>query len=220
MEHNQHDKKSFFITGTGTEIGKTTISAWLCTHFGCDYFKPIQTGTAHDTADSVAVQQLSRQCTVHPSVYSFGAPYSPHIAAQLEGSEILSSNITLPITTRPLIVEGAGGVMVPINGELLLIDLMLELKMPAIVVASAGLGTINHTLLTVLALRSYGIKVCGIILNNIANIDAKDVARNAQSIEKYSDTEILDVLSYLNNTDDLHTILPSAALHKLFANCH
>ncbi len=171
-----------FITGTGTEIGKTVVTAWLCAHTGASYFKPIQTGFATDS-DSETISNLAG-VTTHPECYKYLAPLSPLAAARKENSVINMSNILLPRADR-LVIEGAGGVLVPITDILLTTDLIKHLKVPALVVAASGLGTINHTLLTLEALRARNIQTLGVIMNGDPNPE------NAELIEHFSGMPVL-----------------------------
>jgi dethiobiotin synthetase len=172
-----------FITGTGTDVGKTLVCCWLCLHTGFDYFKPIQTGVAVSEADATFVSNMAK-VNVHDGIYAYDAPLSPHLAARLAGSSIDLDNIKLPSVER-LIVEGAGGVLVPLNERYLMIDLIQRLKLPVILVASSELGTINHTLLSLAALRSREIAISGVIVNGHANQD------NCDAIEFYGKTKVL-----------------------------
>ena len=171
----------FFITGTDTHIGKTVVSAWLCTQLKASYWKPIQTGSMEGT-DTSWIQSLG--ISTYPESYCYQAPLSPHLAAAQEGDTIALSSIKLP-TDQPLVVEGAGGVLVPLNERCLMIDLIQALHLPTIVVASTRLGTINHTLLTIEALKHRSIPIKGIILNGLPNADI------IEAIEYFSQTPIL-----------------------------
>ena len=142
----------FFITGTDTGIGKTVVSALLCAALGAIYWKPIQTG-AREGTDRTTVMRLAalpRDRTL-PEAYRFAPPVSPHLAARCAGVRIELRKIKfrrLSLASANLIVEGAGGALVPINDTQLMIDLMWHLKLPALLVARTSLGTINHTLLS------------------------------------------------------------------------
>ncbi len=171
-----------FISGTDTSVGKTLISAWLCLHTKAAYFKPIQTGADED-CDTQTVKALS-QTKVFTSTYRFSHPVSPHLAARLENSEIHLKNIHLP-ETEDLIVEGAGGVLTPINEHDLMIDLMRHCDLPTILVARSSLGTINHTLLSLAALRQAKINVLGVIVNGEPHPE------NCQAIAYYGKTKVL-----------------------------
>nr|CRH07661.1 Dethiobiotin synthetase [Candidatus Magnetococcus massalia] len=158
-----------FVTGTDTEAGKSIASAWLVRQLQADYWKPIQSGLEEQT-DSQKVAHLAGLSPgqVLPERFRLQRPMSPHISAELEGVSIGLDDFQLPQTTAPLVVEGAGGVLVPLNGRDLMIDLMVQLDLPVIVTARTGLGTINHTLLTLEALRSRGLTVLGLILSGAA----------------------------------------------------
>jgi len=170
-----------FITGTDTDVGKTLVSSWLCLHSDYKYFKPIQTGNTEET-DTEKVKKLG--ILTHEEIYSYKEPLSPHLAARLENDEINMQNIILP-KENDLIVEGAGGVLVPINKSHLMVDLMCKFSLPIILVARSALGTINHTLLSIEALRARKLNILGVILNGPINIE------NAKAIEFYGNIKIL-----------------------------
>lgn len=177
-----------FISGTGTDIGKTLVCSWICLHTKYAYFKPIQTGSAEGTdtetdTDTETVKKLSDTVT-YKEAYSYEPPVSPHLAARLAGDRIDIDKINLPNQAN-LIVEGSGGVLVPINENSLVVDLMRLWNLPVIVVASTRLGTINHTLLTIEALRNRGISILGIIMSGETNEE------NSKAIEFYGNVEIL-----------------------------
>ena len=171
-----------FITGTDTNVGKTLISSWIALHNGFSYFKPIQTGTK-DGSDSLEVHKLSKT-KIHPENYVYKEPLSPHLAANVENDMIDIEKIVLP-PSRNLIIEGAGGVLVPINDTYLMVDLIEKLGAPVILVARTTLGTINHTLLSLEALRSRNIPVLGVIMNGEKSL------QNSQAIEAYGRTSVL-----------------------------
>lgn len=179
-----------FITGTDTNIGKTLVSSWLCLHTQYDYFKPIQTGVV-EGRDSDVVSQLSG-VTIHPEAYCFQAPVSPHWAAQLEGHRIDIEHIHLPQVST-LIVEGAGGVLVPVNEHTVMLDLILKWHLPVILVSSTRLGTINHTLLSLEALRHRGCSVLGVIMTG------EHHASNHDAIERYGQVSVLGALPQLSS---------------------
>lgn len=155
------------IAGIGTEVGKTVVSAILCEALGADYWKPVASGLEDGPSDSEIVSSLIGDAAkrVHPSRYLFGKSLSPHIAAALEGVTIAISELSAPATERPLVVELAGGVLVPLNDEHTNLDLIERLGLPVVVVSRHYLGSINHTLLTLGALRSRGVAIKGIIFN-------------------------------------------------------
>ncbi len=175
-----------FITGTDTDIGKTVVSACLVRALNADYWKPIQSGLV-DGRDRDFVSTLAdlNDNRIHPSVYELQASLSPHEAARLENISLKMDELILPATDNTIVVEGAGGVLVPINSDFLMIDLMTRLGLPVIVVARSGLRTINHTLLTLEALSTRDINVLGIIING-----PKKPA-NVEAIQTYGATNIL-----------------------------
>lgn len=176
--------RGVFVTGTDTDIGKTLVSAWLTLNLGADYWKPVQSGAA-EGSDAETVSRLVPDAVIHPSTYMLQAPLSPHEAARRERVRIDLSAIRPPETGNTLVVEGAGGVMVPLNEVALMIDLMERLQLPTVVVARTALGTINHTLLTLDALRRRRIPILGVVLNGQRN------PANRQAIEHFGAVPIL-----------------------------
>jgi len=182
--------RGVFVTGTDTDIGKTLVSAWLTIHWKADYWKPLQTGAAQDS-DGGSVARLAPGRVIHPSNVVLQAPLSPYEAARREGVEINLATLTPPATDRPLVIEGAGGVLVPINGRDLMVDLIAQIGLPALVVARSSLGTVNHTLLTLEALRRHGVSVAGVVLNGQLN------PANRHSIEHFGKVPVLAELQPL-----------------------
>lgn len=159
--------RGVFVTGTGTDVGKTVVCAWLAGGLRADYWKPVQTGAAGHMApgsDTAEVARLAPSVMVHPSSVVLPQPLSPHEAARLAGARIDPEMLIPPVTGRPLVVEGAGGALVPLNESFLMVDLMQRLGLLVLVVARTRLGTINHTLLTLEALRARGLAVLGVVL--------------------------------------------------------
>ena len=158
--------KRFFITGIGTDVGKTVACAILVETLNADYWKPIQAGNL-DKSDTKKVRSLisNTKSVFHPETYRLSTPLSPHAAAGIDKIKIDIRKIILPKTSNTLIIEGAGGVMVPLNNKFLVIDLIKKLKAEVIVVSRNYLGSINHTLLTIEALRSRNIPIAGIVFN-------------------------------------------------------
>jgi malonyl-CoA O-methyltransferase len=159
--------RGVFVTGTDTGVGKTLVSAVLARAWDADYWKPVQTGLAQEAGDIATVARLAGLGPerLHPPRHAYAAPLSPHAAAALEGAHVALGDFRLPVRDRPLVVEGAGGVLVPLNERELMIDLIARLGLPAVVVARSTLGTINHSLLTLEALRARGAAVLGVVLN-------------------------------------------------------
>jgi dethiobiotin synthase len=189
--------RGLFVTGTDTGVGKTIAAAALLHRFRARlpgrqvrYWKPIQTGLEQDddTAEVIRLTEAGPEEIVTPGV-RLPRPLSPHLAARLAGDPInLDEVVHLVRAERGsarLIVEGAGGVLVPINDTALMADLMARLALPAVVVARTTLGTINHTLLTIEALHRRSIEVAGVIMIGEPNADNRD------AIEHYGRVEVL-----------------------------
>lgn len=158
-----------FITGIGTDVGKTIASAIITEALEADYWKPVQAGDL-DTSDSHKIKAyLSNDKTViHPNSYALNTPASPHLAAELDNVVIDLKKITEPVTDNHLVVEGAGGVFVPLNDTDCVIDL-IQPDYKVIVVSRHYLGSINHTLLTIEALQNRKIAIAGILFNGKEN---------------------------------------------------
>lgn len=159
--------KQYFVTGIDTDAGKTLAAAILTEALNADYWKPVQTGTNLGT-DTDAVRNLISPLTsriFHPETYRFVPPVSPHWAAEQANATIELNKFKLPKTENNLIVEGAGGLHVPLNEEALLIDLIQQLNIPVVLVSKVYLGSINHTLLSIEALQRRNIPIAGIIFN-------------------------------------------------------
>ncbi|RRI01512.1 ATP-dependent dethiobiotin synthetase BioD [Mesorhizobium tamadayense] len=155
--------RTFVVTGTDTGIGKTVFAAGLTGLLDGIYWKPVQSGIREET-DSEVVSLLAGLPLdrVLPEAWRLNEPLSPHRAAELDGVEIDVQTLTLPTTDRPLVVEGAGGLMVPINRRALYIDVFAQWRAPVVLCARTALGTINHTLLSIEALRARSIPLLGI----------------------------------------------------------
>lgn len=184
----------FFITGTDTGVGKTVASAMLCAALDAMYWKPIQTGTRDgtDRATVIRLAQLPKNWAL-PEAYRFAPPVSPHLAARLAGVRIDLRKIKLPKIARlqNIIVEGAGGALVPINGSQFMTDLMAHLGFPVLLVARTSLGTINHTLLSVAALRAARLDLRGVIMVGKPNQE------NRAAIERYGEIEVVGTIPML-----------------------
>lgn len=176
-----------FVTGTDTNVGKTVVSACLAVAWQAAYWKPVQTGLAEDPGDSATVTALAGLSPerVLPPAYVFQAPLSPHAAAAAEGKTIAADTIVRPASSRFLVVEGAGGVLVPLTPKTLMIDLMQRLALPVVLVTRSTLGTINHTLLSLEALRARRITVAGVVINGEPN------PGNRRAIEEYGRVRVL-----------------------------
>ena len=191
-------KKGFFITGTDTGVGKTFFSSILMKKYNFDYWKPIQTGKFIENDTFYIKQNIGiEKNRLHKPIYSFKKPLSPHLASNYEKISINMKKIKKPNSDRPLIIEGAGGILVPLNKKNLLIDLIKKFKFPVIVVSKSILGTINHTLMTLEILKKNKINIFGVILNNIKN--KKEGYQNAKSIEDFGNIKVLGQISSINN---------------------
>lgn len=166
----------FVVTGTDTGVGKTVFAAALTTAIGARYWKPIQAGLDDDGgSDSDRVARLAGLSPdrILPEAYSLATPCSPHRAAEIDGVAIDPSRLELPQTDRPLVIEGAGGVLVPIDRSRTYADVFAAWGVPVILVARTALGTINHSLLSLEALRRRDIPVHGVAFIGDANEDTE-----------------------------------------------
>src|SRR5215469_1174768 len=188
----------FFITGTDTGVGKTVASALLCAALDAIYWKPIQTGMREGTDRDTVMRLagLTRNRTL-PEAYRFAPPVSPHLAASRAGVRIMLNKIQAPALAAEgnLIAEGAGGVLVPINETEMMCDLMSHLALPVLLVSRTSLGTINHTLLSLAALRSAHQEVRGVILVGKRNIE------NRKAIERYGSAAVVGFIPPLAKLD-------------------
>tara|TARA_B100001250_G_scaffold396773_1_gene403131 strand:- start:510 stop:1166 length:657 start_codon:yes stop_codon:yes gene_type:complete len=160
------DKQHIVVCGTDTDVGKTVVSSLLVQGLKAIYWKPIQSGLEEDgdTGRVIKLLNLEKERYI-PEIYKFKSAVSPHWAAEIENKMIDPKQLKIPKLTKPLIIETAGGVMVPLNREWLQIDQLQIWKLPIVLVARSGLGTLNHTLLTLEALRERNIPIMGLILN-------------------------------------------------------
>lgn len=169
--------RKIFVTGIGTDVGKTIVAAILTEALQADYWKPIQCGSL-DLTDTERVKRLveSKQSFFHPEAYRLRTPASPHLAAEIEKVKIHWGKLKLPETNNTLVVEGAGGILVPFNykGEAML-DMAKNWETEVVVVSKNYLGSINHTLLTLKILQDSGVKVLGLIFNGESNPSTEDV---------------------------------------------
>ncbi len=188
--------QTFIITGTDTGIGKTTAAAMLTLALEADYWKPIQSGTI-DGTDRQTVQALTGlpDDRFLPEAYILSQPLSPHRAAELDGVDIDFMRLHQPETERPLIIEGAGGLLVPVTRHVLQIDLFAAWGGPLILCCRTGLGTINHTLLSCEAIRRRGLNLHGLIFIGDDNPD------NIRTIAEMTDAEVLGRLPHLDHLD-------------------
>lgn len=190
-------KKGFFIAGTGTGVGKTFFASILMKKYDFHYWKPIQTGKFTENDTLYIKKKLGIENNrFHKPIYTFKKPLSPHLASRYEKISISIKKIKKPNTIKPLIIEGAGGVLVPLNKKNLIIDLIKKFRLPVIIVSKSILGTINHTLMTLEILKKNKIKVFGVVLNNVKN--KKEGNDNAKSIETFGKIKVLTQISSVN----------------------
>jgi dethiobiotin synthetase len=187
---------TFVITGTDTDIGKTVFAAALTAALGASYWKPVQAGLA-DGTDSETVARIGGidPARILRERYRLQIPASPHFSAAQEGIAIGLDDLVIPEVDGPLIIEGAGGALVPVNPELLFADLFAHWALPVIIVASTRLGTINHSLLTIEALRSRGVPIHGIAYIGPEASDSEQVICEIGKIDRLGRLPMIDHLS-------------------------
>lgn len=178
----------FVVTGTDTDIGKTVFSAALTAALGASYWKPVQSGLEGGT-DSERIAQLTGLSDAgHPRIfperYRLVTPASPHLSAEIDGVEIDPAAITPPACDGPLVIEGAGGALVPVTRTVLFADLFARWQLPVIICARTGLGTISHTLMTIESLRSRGVPIHGIAFIGDAMPDSEAVIPEISGVRR------------------------------------
>jgi dethiobiotin synthetase len=188
-----------FITGISTDVGKTIASAIITEALEADYWKPVQSGDLDDS-DSHKIQKYisNNKSILHPNSYALQTPASPHLAAKMDNITIDLKKIIEPKTKNHLVIEGAGGIFVPLNESDCVIDL-IQLDYKVIVVSRHYLGSINHTLLTIEALKNRGINTAGIIFNGNENLPSESIILNKTQLkcigrieeEPYFDTNVI-----------------------------
>ena len=182
------ESKNIFVTGIGTGIGKTIVSAILVEKLKADYWKPVQSGDLHNSDTAKVKDLVSNTITkFHPEAYRLIQPFSPHKSAAIDGITIEPEKILAPVTNNTLIIEGAGGLMVPLNSNFLMIDLIKKLHAEVILVSQNYLGSINHTLLSLNALIQYNIRVKGIIFNGPVDGYSRDFILSYTEVQLLGD---------------------------------
>lgn len=188
--------KPIFVTGIGTGVGKTIVAAILVEQLKADYWKPIQSGDLENTDTDQVRHLVSNPISkFHPESYRLTQPFSPHKSAQLDGVQIGLEKIGVPQTKNQVIIEGAGGLMVPLNDHDMMIDLIKKLDVEVILVIRHYLGSINHSLLSLLALKTYGLSCKGIIYNGDINESSETAIFN------YAKTPVLGRVPNLKALD-------------------
>jgi dethiobiotin synthetase len=195
------------ITGTDTDVGKTVVSAILMAGLNAVYWKPVQSGLDEIT-DTQWMKDKTGLPDTHfcPETYRLKLPLSPHAAAAHDGIKIDLDAFKIPETSDTLIIEGAGGIMVPLNEHYFMKDLMKTIDAPIILVSRSSLGTINHTLLSLEYLKAQGLKVMGVVMNGQINSGNKD------AIEHYGNIKVLAQIEHM-------PIINRNSLKKSFKEC-
>jgi len=204
--------QGFFVTGTDTDVGKTLVSAWLLTHLDAFYWKPVQAGTEPET-DSATVRRLAEvpEDRILPEAYVLPDAMAPHEAARRAGVQLDMARLGAPDCDGLLVVEGAGGLLVPLTDDASMIDLAADLDLPIILVARSTLGTINHTLLSLEAIRRRGLPLAGVV------ITGPETPHNRAAIERYGKIEIIAEIPWIDAVSraTLRDIQPELDLNKL-----
>jgi dethiobiotin synthetase len=188
--------QGFFVTGTDTDVGKTVAAVWLLAHFDAlhldaYYWKPVQAGAEPETdAETVCRLGVPRD-RILPEAYLLSEAIAPHEAAKRAGIQIEMAKLVPPLAGRLLVVEGAGGLLVPLNDTSTVIDLATELHLPVILVARSTLGTINHTLLSLEALRRRGLPLAGVVVNG------PETPHNRAAIERYGQVPVIAEIPWM-----------------------
>ena len=186
----------FIICGTDTDVGKTLISSFFVRGLKSFYWKPIQSGIETET-DSQSILRLSgiKKEKILKEAYIFEKPVSPHWAAEIDGKKIDINLLNLPKIDGSIVIETAGGLMVPITRNFLQIDQIRKWNLPVIIVCRSSLGTLNHTLLTIEALKKRNIKILGLIINGEKHLD------NPKTLREFSKLPIIAEFQRLSNID-------------------
>ena len=188
--------RDLFVTGTDTGVGKTLLSALLVAALDLDYWKPIQTGAAEGTDRQTVLRCAGIAAErAYPEAYIFDPPLSPHLAAELKGVKIEIERIRRPTTSKRLVIEGAGGVLVPINSKLFMVDLARHLQTSVVVASRTALGTINHTLLTIAAVREAELEITGVVMIG------KENKENHRAVERYGHVPVVGWIPWLDRLD-------------------
>ena len=188
--------KNYFITGIGTEVGKTIASAVITQALKADYWKPVQAGELNHS-DQMKVEALidNNLTKFHPEAYKLKQPISPHAAAERDGIEIDISSLKIPHTINHLVIEGAGGLLVPLNNKDTILNLIESLKCEVILVSRHYLGSINHTLMSINVLQQKNIPIKGILFNGRENKDTESIITKMSGV---------NIIGRIDELDDLN----------------
>lgn len=195
--------KGLFITGIGTDVGKTVAAAVITKALEADYWKPAQCGDLKNS-DSIKIARLTGLKTLSEA-YRLKAPMSPHAAADLEGIELKIDEIEFPKSDKPIVVEGAGGVMVPFNSTETYLDLMVKLNLPVVLVTRHYLGSINHTILSWKVLNEAGLKVAALVISGTPH----------ESTESHFEAVINVPFIRINELNELNSATVAAEAERL-----
>jgi dethiobiotin synthetase len=186
---------TLIVTGTDTDVGKTVFAAALAGALRAHYWKPLQAGLdPRSDADSVAALSGLPAAQILPEAYRLATPCSPHRAAAIDGVTITLDRLALPDVAGPLVVEGAGGVLVPVTPDLLFADLFAYWGRPVVLVARTGLGTINHSLLSIEALRARGVAIHGVAFIGDSEPDSEATIARIGKVTRLGRLPRLDTL--------------------------
>lgn len=194
--------KRIFITGNGTGVGKTLVAAIITEAFGATYWKPVQAGDQFMTDTQLVKSLVSNPaCVFLPEEYLLKTPVSPHLAAEMENRHILLEKLTLPETKANIVIEGAGGLFSPLNRQELNIHMIKRLNAEVIVVVRHYLGSINHALLTIEALKGMKVPIAGLVFNGVNDASTEFIMnysglRNLLQIEEEKEIEAAIVKKY------------------------
>ena len=188
--------KKYFVTGIGTEVGKTIASAVITQALKADYWKPVQAGELNHS-DQMKVEALidNNLTKFHPEAYKLKQPISPHAAAERDGVEIDISSLKIPHTINHLVIEGAGGLLVPLNNKDTILNLIESLKCEVILVSRHYLGSINHTLMSINVLQQKNIPIKGILFNGKENKDTESIITKMSGV---------NIMGRIDELDDLN----------------
>jgi len=188
-------KKTLFVTGIDTNIGKTVVSAVLVSALNADYWKPIQSGDLDNSDSNKVAKMVGTNSVIHPETFQLKNPLSPHVSAEMDGIQIDLEDFTIPNTKNSLIIEGAGGLLVPINkkGDYIS-DLICDLGVEVVLVVKNYLGSINHTLLSIEHLKSRGIRIKGIVVVGDKNEASESIITNNTGVKILHHLPIAEVL--------------------------
>ena len=200
--------KRFFVTGIGTDVGKTVVSAILTKALNASYWKPVQSGIV-EGSDSDTIRNLVPNVNIIPERYRLKEPLSPHAAAEIDGIQMELNELNLPEVSGHLIVEGAGGLMVPFDQEgTTYLELANFWELPVVIVSRHYLGSINHTLLTIEILRSKNLGIKGVVFVGPENSGSESI------IVKRTNVSVLGRIPEVENVDEAFISVQASLIRK------